>query len=95
MTVYVDDMQLSAKIGRINARWSHLLADTSEELIEFAKKLGLKEEWIQYPGTWKEHFDVTEPKRQKAIRLGATQIGYISDESIALIKKKQKEHGLH
>lgn len=42
MTVYVDDMRVPARVGRINARWSHLMADTDEELHEFAARLGLR-----------------------------------------------------
>lgn len=32
MTVYVDDFRVPARVGRINARWSHLTADTQAEL---------------------------------------------------------------
>lgn len=91
----MDDMQMEATVGRITAKWSHLMADTTEELIAFAKSIGLKESWIQYPGTWKEHFDVTEGRRQVAIKKGAKQIGYLSDESQALIKKKQEADENH
>lgn len=43
MTVYVDDMP-------IPARWSHLMADTDEELHRFAASIGLRRSWAQYPG---------------------------------------------
>lgn len=78
MTVYIDDMRRQAKVGnvRANARWSHLTADTHNELIEFAKKLGLNLAWIQKAGTKLEHFDVTDTVRNKAIKLGATQVTY-------------------
>jgi Protein of unknown function (DUF4031) len=46
--------------------------DGTRELIVFALRLGLKKQWIQYPGTHKEHFDLTETKHKLAIRLGAT-----------------------
>lgn len=75
MAVYVDSMRMRATVGRITANWSHLTADTTEELVEFAAKLGLKRSWIQNPGhVWKEHFDVTDSKRDLAIRLGAKPI---------------------
>ncbi|ACL42228.1 conserved hypothetical protein (plasmid) [Pseudarthrobacter chlorophenolicus A6] len=75
MTVYVDSMRMPARVGRIQARWSHLTADSTEELLDFAAKLGLKPSWIQNPGhIWKEHFDVTDSKRELAIRLGAQPI---------------------
>lgn len=75
MSVYVDNMRMRATVGRIQANWSHLSADTTEELLAFAAKLGLRASWIQNPGhIWKEHFDVTDTKRTLAIELGAQQI---------------------
>jgi hypothetical protein len=47
MAVYVDDMRMSARVGRINGVWCHLTADTEEELHEFATKLGLRRSWFQ------------------------------------------------
>lgn len=92
MAVYVDDMQRPAKVGRFNAVWSHLLADTDEELHAFAARLGLERSWHQHPGTPLSHYDVTEPKRQQAIRLGAVQIGYVSRESMDLLRRRRAEH---
>jgi|SRR2546430_457996 hypothetical protein len=76
MTVYIDDMQVYARVGRVSARWSHLTADTKEELHAFAAQLGLKRNWFQDKprGLW--HYDVTDSKREQAIRLGAEQIEY-------------------
>ncbi|AXH67842.1 hypothetical protein J4T99_gp036 [Mycobacterium phage Bromden] len=88
MTVYVDDMRMPARVGRINARWSHLMADTDAELHAFAFKLGLRRSWAQYPGTWKSHYDVTDTKRREAIKLGAVEIGYMSAESVRLLRAK-------
>jgi hypothetical protein len=96
MTVYVDDMRMPARVGRISARWSHLMADTDEELNAFAAQLGLQRSWAQYPGTWKSHYDVTDAKRHRAIQMGARPIGYGSQESIALLQRKrlrQHQHG--
>jgi hypothetical protein len=90
VTVYVDDMQMQATVGRITARWSHLQADTPEELARFARKLRLRPEWVQHPGTWKEHFDVTDSVREKAIALGAVPIGYGSPEGIALMERQME-----
>jgi hypothetical protein len=85
MTVYVDDMRMYARVGRISSHWSHLVADTRDELHEFAARLGLKRSWFQEPkgiGTisasarsaqnW--HYDVTDSKRELAITLGATAV---------------------
>jgi uncharacterized protein DUF4031 len=59
MTVYVDNMLRPARVGRIHSRWSHLLADTHTELMAFAEQLGLRPEWLQHPGSYREHFDLT------------------------------------
>lgn len=99
MTVYVDDMRIPARVGRLAARWSHLMADTDEELHAFAAQLGLRRSWAQYPGTWKSHYDVTDTKRRQAIQMGARPIEYGSQESIALRQRKRElqhqPHGGH
>lgn len=89
MTVYVDSMRMRATVGRITANWSHLSADTTEELVEFAARLGLRASWIQNPGhVWKEHFDVTDSKRELAIRLGAQPV--TMQEAVALWAAKRE-----
>ena len=88
--VYVDDMRMYAQVGRLRALWSHLTADTTEELHAFAQRLGMKRAWFQpakvFADTsrnrergvvgqpaWgsRDHYDVTDSKRDEAIRLGA------------------------
>jgi hypothetical protein len=80
MAVYVDDVQLPADAGNngrtVKGRWSHLFADTSAELEDFARTLGLSPRWIQHQGQPGEHYNVTEGKRQQALKLGAHQITY-------------------
>lgn len=95
MSVYVDDMRRPARVGRIDGVWSHLMADSTDELVEFGALLGMKSARLQHPGTWKEHFDVTEPKRQRALRLGAVPIGYCSAESIELMEAKREQRPPH
>ena len=89
MPVYVDDMQRRARVGRLTAVWSHLMADTHEELLHFARALGLNPRWIQHEGKPLEHFDLTEPKRQAALRLGAIPIRY-GHEGAALTRAKRE-----
>ena len=89
MTVYVDDMRKPVRLNRFVANWSHLYADTSEELAVFAFKLGLKPEWLQYAGSWKEHYDVTDEKRQLAIKLGAVPVTYRETGVYMLSKRKR------
>lgn len=74
MTVYVDDFRIPARVGRLSARWSHLTADTRDELHEFAARLGMRRSWFQDKGDGRWHYDVTDPKREQAIRLGATPV---------------------
>lgn len=88
MSVYVDDYQRRAQVGRLSGVWSHLMADTHQELLDFARQLGLSPRWIQYPGTPLEHFDVTDSKRQQALRLGAISIRY-GHEGAALTRAKR------
>jgi hypothetical protein len=80
MTVYVDNARIPARVGRISARWSHLFADTQDELHAFAASIGLKRSWFQ-PGRpiggkpsrhW--HYDVTDAKRAAAIKAGARPV---------------------
>lgn len=90
MAVYVDDFRTSAQVGRGRPSvWSHMTADSREELHEFAAKLGLRRSWFQDPcvnGKYKPkpgsrhaenwHYDVTETVRQKAIAAGAVEVSW-------------------
>jgi hypothetical protein len=76
MATYVDDMRRQATVGRCSARWSHLIADTTEELLDFANILGLSPSWLQKPGTFREHFDVTDSMRLRALAHGAVPIAF-------------------
>lgn len=72
MAVYIDTM--NARFGRMIM--CHMIADTKEELLEMADKIGVKRKWIQEEGTWMEHFDVSLGAKKKALALGATEIGW-------------------
>lgn len=89
MAVYVDNMLRRATVGRTTSDWSHLLADTSEELHQMARALGLGPEWCQYAGTHREHYDLTRPKRNKALELGATPISYPRETGGFVARKKK------
>lgn len=68
MSVYVDNVRVKWR-GRL---WCHLVADSVEELHEFAKQLGLRREWFQHAASY-PHYDVTIETRQIALRMGAIE----------------------
>jgi FMN phosphatase YigB (HAD superfamily) len=70
MTVYVD----SANIPYRNMIMCHMVADTTEELLQMAEKIGVQTKWIQKKGTRHEHFDISKGKKLIAIKNGAIEI---------------------
>jgi hypothetical protein len=74
MAVYVDELRHYPN-ARIPGWWCHMTADTHDELMAFARRIGLKPAWLQYPGKPLEHFDIRgERMRAKAIKAGAKPI---------------------
>lgn len=72
MAVYVDGMQ--AKFGRMVM--CHMVADSTEELLEMVDKIGVQRRWIQYAGTGREHFDISLTKKALAIKNGAIEASW-------------------
>lgn len=70
MTVYVDDYPGWFR----NQLWSHMIADSTEELVEMALKIGLKKERLQNGGTYHEHFVVSPNMKAKALKEGAVPV---------------------
>lgn len=66
MAVYVDAEGIKWR-GR---EWSHLVADSLDELHTFADKLGLRRSWFQSK-THYPHYDVTKSVRTRALAMGA------------------------
>ena len=69
MAVYVDKL--------VDYSWRHgpschLIADSVEELIEFAVEIGLHAEWFQPSSS--PHFDLTREGRVAAVRHGAIEL---------------------
>lgn len=57
----------------------HMLSDIpgpegGRELREFASQMGFRERWVQYPGGYREHFDVPERDAQAILARGARLI---------------------
>ena len=99
MTVYVDDMRLPARVGRVEGRWSHLVsdlpgADGTAELVGFAQRLGVDPRWLQHPGEPTEHFDLTDPLRARALALGAVPIAYVEAGHLARAKRRGRPFDL-
>ena len=65
MPVYVDDAHIPSR-GR---RWSHMVADTAEELHHAAQALGLSRERAQERGRTL-HYDLPDEWRERAITQG-------------------------
>lgn len=70
MTVYVDDME--APFG--NMIMCHMAADSTDELLAMADKIGVQRRWLQHAGTYKEHFDIAKSKRALAVQQGAVEV---------------------
>jgi len=64
-----------------------MIADSTEELLEMADKIGVNRKWLQNPGTPHEHFDICLSKKRKAIELGAFPV---SMRQLADITMKRK-----
>ena len=70
MAVYVDNMQ--AQFGRM--KMCHMIADSTEELLAMADRIGVARKWIQGAGTAREHFDIAMSKRALAVEAGAVEV---------------------
>ncbi|HEX3793544.1 MAG TPA: DUF4031 domain-containing protein [Acidimicrobiales bacterium] len=76
LTVFVDDWRQRATIRGRTDRWSHLLADSEEELHALAEQLGIPRRGYQRhrrsPAL--NHYDLPERYREQAIELGAVPV---------------------
>ena len=68
MTVYVDDVRHG--YGRMTM--CHMWADTPDELLAMADRIGLQRKWLQQPpkASW-THFDIALGKKAMALAAGA------------------------
>lgn len=68
MTVYVDDVRHS--FGRMVM--CHMWADTLDELLAMADRIGVARKWLQQPpkASW-VHFDIALTKKVLAVAAGA------------------------
>lgn len=99
MTVYVDDMYKNpmGQFGRM--KMSHMIADSTEELLQMADKIGVQRKWLQHKGSPDEHFDIATSKRELAISAGAVKITMrelamkCRERRIAFVAKMKEKNG--
>src|SRR5215475_12392299 len=77
-----------------HSRWSHLWADTEEELHDFAvTKLGLRRSYFQpaedHHGF--AHYDLTEGKRWQALRHGAVAVDWRQTAEVSRARRQQAQ----
>lgn len=83
--VYVDEAR--HPFGRM--LMCHMMADSTEELLAMADRIGVARKWLQKPGTAYEHFDISKSKRAEAIAAGAQEV--TSRDLGLMILKRRKE----
>lgn len=88
MTVYVDDMQ--AQFGRM--KMCHMIADSTDELLAMADRIGVARRWLQKAGTSQEHFDIAMTKRRLAVEAGAIEVSRMQLGRI-LRERREVTHG--
>ena len=84
MSVYVDPA--AHRFGRMTM--CHMMADTSDELLAMADRIGVAQRWLQHPGEWREHFDVCKSKRALAVAAGAVEV---SSRTLVLAARARAE----
>lgn len=91
--IYVDNYyQLGRTIGRM--KMSHMIADSTEELLQMCDKIGVQRKWIQHAGTPNEHFDICLSKRKLAIEHGAKEIN-MREYARMVQERKVKSNNQH
>lgn len=86
MSVYVDELfDYGWKLGPS----CHLVADTEEELHEFALSLGMKRDWFQCskPKAGLPHYDLTARRRMQAIKKGAIALN--RNQFVEMVRKRR------
>lgn len=87
VAVYVDAIR---DYGWHRGPSCHLIADSVEELIEFAESMGMRREWFQAKST--PHFDLTVDGRKAAVSLGAIEL--TNRELVAKIRELRQRKKL-
>jgi hypothetical protein len=89
MTVYVDDMH-QKPLGRYRGmKMCHMAADTHDELVAMADKIGVARRHLQYRNHFREHFDICQAKRALAVQAGAVEITMRGIVDMMLLKREK------
>lgn len=76
--VYVDELKPSSPYNSQTWRYKtfcHMVSDDLNSLHSMAQRLGLRTTYFQYqPRLWLCHYDLTESKRNMALKYGAVEI---------------------
>lgn len=81
--VYVDDSK--HHLGQMVM--CHMMADTTEELLAMADRIGVQRKWLQRRGSPREHFDVCRAKRKLAVAAGAMEV--TSRDLVRMIRERR------
>lgn len=85
MAVYVDELR-HYKPGH---PWSHMMADTLEELHAFAQAIEVKRCWFHNPRrAGMPHYDLNPDQRARAVEAGAVEV--TSREMVRKFRSKER-----
>lgn len=89
MAVYVDPIftmtPRTKQAQKHGDQWCHMTADTDEELHAMADKIKLWRRYAQSmdaPQQWRHHYDLTPPKRARAVKLGAIEVASLEETEV-------------
>ena len=88
--MYVDN----AFVERRGRHWCHLLADSVEELHEFAASIGLSKHAFHRAARI-PHYDITEPQRQLVLAKGVREVTVRQGVMIARSQASPKSRAAH
>lgn len=88
MAVYVDDMKQPFR----RMKMCHMIADSRDELLQMARDIGMDAKWLQFPGSHKEHFDINQTMKKRALQLGAIALTRKELAAIVFQRRKAMRH---
>lgn len=100
MSVWVDEIteyppvMIKGAAKRCGRKWSHMTADSLEELHHMAAKIGMKRAWFQnHPML--PHYDVVPSRRALAITYGAIERPGRETMKLAMERRKAEREATH